>query len=335
MNGQQPEVESIQPNLWLLNPTLLQMSINFLPDGWLYDQLNKKENKKWAATIERAVRELGWDDFHLMIDGDMFRSQYLPELLNATTSLYYSRDNFRAMDYWRKHGQRLEPQLMRKVDGVIANSTFLQKQALPFNKNSYFIGQGCDLSAFDPSTTFTEPDDLAAIPHPRITYIGALLELRLDISLLVELALKAPHLHWVLVGPEDDAFKNSTLHQMNNVHFLGSKKMDQLPAYLAFSDVAINPQAVNEVTIGNYPRKIDEYLGMGLPVVATATEAMEMFLPHVYLGTDSATWLQAVECALQENNAERAALRREFALSHSWENQARTIGAIVNDLMPK
>ena len=57
-----------------------------------------------------------------------------------------------------------------------------------------------------------------------------------------------------------------------------SKKMEELPSYLYAFDVAINPQKLNEVTIGNYPRKIDEYLAMGKPIVsARSLGYREMF----------------------------------------------------------
>ena len=71
----------------------------------------------------------------------------------------------------------------------------------------------------------------------------------------------------VLVGPEDEDFMKSKLHQIENIFFLGSKSEVELSSYINGFDVAINPQLVNMMTIGNYPRKIDEYLAMGKPIV--------------------------------------------------------------------
>ncbi len=45
--------------------------------------------------------------------------------------------------------------------------------------------------------------------------------------------------------------------------------MKELPGYIQHFDVCINPQKLNPITIGNYPLKVDEYLAMGKPVVAT------------------------------------------------------------------
>ncbi len=58
---------------------------------------------------------------------------------------------------------------------------------------------------------------------------------------------------------------------MKNVYFLGVKKPAETVAYIHHFKICINPQLVNPLTIGNYPRKIDEYLASGKPVVATAT----------------------------------------------------------------
>jgi glycosyltransferase involved in cell wall biosynthesis len=65
--------------------------------------------------------------------------------------------------------------------------------------------------------------------------------------------------------------------------FLGAQDVNRLPEYIKAFDVCINPQLLNETTKRNYPRKIDEYLAMGKPVVATKTIAMGYFKDWVYL----------------------------------------------------
>ena len=87
---------------------------------------------------------------------------------------------------------------------------------------------------------------------------------------------------------------------------------------------------VNEITIGNYPRKIDEYLAMGKPVVATRTMTMEMFREHTYLCTGLEEYQDALDKALTENNPEKTKERILFANSHSWENNVKTIYQIID-----
>lgn len=325
MAGQEPQLQKVGDNIWQFFPNCRLESINRLPDGLLFDFFNKRNNRRFAAEIKKAIAELDFKDFVLFNDSDMFRSFYLKELLQPTQYIYYTRDNLLAVDYWKRHGLRIEPALMQKADLVTANSVYLARVAQKHNPKSYYVGQGCETEQFSAEITHTEPQDIQHINRPRVGYIGALYGLRLDVKLLENIARQRPQWNLVLVGPEDDAFKNSALHQLPNVFFTGPKKPDELPAYLSSFDVALNPQILNEVTIGNYPRKIDEYLAMGKPTVATKTEAMEIFDGYVYLAESEADYLTMIEQALNETDALLKQKRITYALSHTWENSVAEI----------
>jgi glycosyltransferase involved in cell wall biosynthesis len=133
----------------------------------------------------------------------------------------------------------------------------------------------------------------------------------------------------VLVGPEDAVFEKSTLKECRNVHFLGGKNPEKVPEYIYHFDICINPQLVNPLTIGNYPRKIDEYLAMGKPVVATSTDAMEMFKDHVYLCNHKDDYPKKINSIMNDPNAfsnDQKKKRTDFALSHTWENSIGLLG---------
>jgi glycosyltransferase involved in cell wall biosynthesis len=229
------------------------------------------------------------------------------------------------VDYWKLHGKTLEPELIRKSDLCVANSTYLASYCRQYNRNSFYVGQGCDLEMFINKQDTPVPADMAAIKKPVIGYVGALQSIRLDIALLEHIAKTKPEWSLVLVGPEDNEFTASSLHQINNIHFLGSKPPDSLAAYINAFDVCLNPQIVNQVTIGNYPRKIDEYLAMGKPVVATRTEAMSVFEEHTYLGETKKDYVTLIEKALTEDSEEKRQARVAFAATHSWENSVNAI----------
>jgi len=323
--GIEPALVQINDNMWNLYPQTTLESISQLPYDGLFDRLNKINNKRFARQIRKAVQQLGFKDYFIFNDSDMFRGFYLKELLQPEMYIYYTRDNLIAVDYWKRQGIRIEARLMEKADLIVANSTYLAEHAKQFNPYSYYVGQGCDVSLFDKQLIQDIPKDIASIPKPIIGYIGALFSLRLDIEVLSHIAKQNPEWSVVLVGPEDDTFKNSELHQLDNVYFLGAKKMEELPSYLFAFDAAINPQKLNEVTIGNYPRKIDEYLAMGKPTVATRTKAMEVFEEYTYLAETKEEYVSLIEKALQENNSELEASRELFARSHTWENNVKEI----------
>lgn len=331
LKGKAEAITHIKNGLYTLDPAVLMESINWLPDGAIYDWALNYISKKFFAEIRKAAAKMGFDDYYFFNDSEMFQGFLAPELLDSKLNIYYSRDNLTATGYFKKHGLRLEPQLISKYDIAVANSLYLKDYCAQHNPKSYYVGQGCDLSIFDPALKHTEPTEFANIPQPRIGYIGALLRLRLDLKLLEDLAIKRSDWSFVYVGPEDDDFQSSKLHQMDNVYFLGPKKPEELGQYLSAFDLAMNPQELNEMTIGNYPRKIDEYLAMGKPTLATPTRAMEVFKDYVYLAEGVLGYEKAIELALQEDDEAKQNARMQFAQSHSWENSVNEIYKAIQE----
>ncbi len=318
-------LEQVADNLWVLYPDRLVESVHWISWHSLFVLLNKRNNRIFADSILKAVSQLGFKDFVLYNDNDMFRSFYLKDFLKPSVSVYYSRDFMLAVDYWKKHGTELEPQLIAKSDVCVANSVYLQRYCQRYNPHSFYVGQGCDLSLFEAGINSPVPADLSSVPGPRIGYVGALQALRLDIELLKFIAKTRPDWQLIFVGPPDNQFQASDLKDFPNVLFTGSRDVSELAAYINAFDVCLNPQLLNEVTIGNYPRKIDEYLAMGKATVATRTEAMEVFAEHVYLAESKEDYVRLIGQALAEDNPARQAARRAFASQHTWENSVAEI----------
>jgi teichuronic acid biosynthesis glycosyltransferase TuaH len=326
--GEASALQAVAPNLWVLSPATLLESINWLPTGWLHTQANKLNNRRFARAIKSGLAQLNFQDFLLFNDNDIFRSFYLKELLQPEVSVYYSRDYVVAGGYWRKHGLHLEPALIAKSDVCVANSSYLANYCRSYNPQSHDVGQGCDELAELPAGT-PAPADLRALPGPVVGYVGAITSARLDVEVLRYLSTQRPQWSIVLVGPEDDVFKRSDLHGRPNVHFLGAKPVADLPAYVQHFDVCLNPQLVNLLTVGNYPRKIDEYLALGKPVVATRTEAMRTFEHHTYLAENYEDYLPLIEQALAEDSPALQQQRRAFAATHTWPNSVARIYAAI------
>jgi len=329
--GKLTNIHKIKENLWNLYPKTIVESINWIPSNSLHETLNKRNSKLLSLDIIDAIQDLGLTDYILFNDSSMFLGLHLKKYLKPSLYTYYVRDNLIKVPYWKKHGTRIEPNTIKKADLVVNNSQYYVDYSYKFNKNSIMVGQGCDLSMFnDTDNAIRVPDELKSIPSPIIGYVGSLTKLRLDIELLEYLASQKKDWNLVLVGPEDETFKNSKLHQFSNVYFLGNKPMESLPGYIKGFDVAINPQILNEITIGNYPRKIDEYLAMGKPVVATYTKAMDMFNDHVYLSESKKDYISLIEKALVEKNSTKENERIIFAKKHTWENSVKDIYVAMN-----
>lgn len=162
-----------------------------------------------------------------------------------------------------------EQQLLARSDVVFTGGFSLYEAKRRQHHNVHPFPSGVDVQHFLPAREgLKEPDDQAHIPHPRLGFYGVMDE-RLDQALLAHLADARPDWQIVLVGPVVKIDQGS-LTRRPNIHYLGIRTYQQLPAYVAGWDVALMPFALNEATRFISPTKTPEYLAAGRPVVSTA-----------------------------------------------------------------
>ncbi|WP_298552538.1 glycosyltransferase [uncultured Parabacteroides sp.] len=328
---QASSIRQINKQMWIADCPFCILPVGGLPTTRLFDWINKINNRKIANYIRQITVQLNFNNYIHLIDTDIYRSQYLKEYLNSSLSIYYCRDFVIGESYWKKNGARLEPLLAAKSDIVLANSTHFAERFRQYNCRTFSIETGVNLSLYDGRKKWLIPEDIKPIPHPIIGYVGTVNSTRLDSNLLLQIAKERPAYNFVFTGPEDEAFSKHPIHRLPNVYFLGKKQVEVLPAYINSYDVCINPQMVNDITNGNYPLKIDEYLAMGKPVVATSTHTMrDIFSMHTYLPINKDEYLQALDQALKETNDP---IKKEericFAETHSWGHSVQKIYNII------
>ncbi len=335
VKGKEDDLMQVDDNIWLFRPKIMIESVNWIPNNFLFDVLNKRNNKLYAKEIQNAMDRMGFKDVIMFYDNDLIRGFYLKDFLKIDMFVYYIRDFLIAIDYWKKHGARLEPDLIAKADVIVANSEYYADYCKKFNNNSHFIGQGCNVEQFNPDQIELVPEDIVAIKKkepnkPIIGYVGVIINVRLNEQIMLHIAKERPDWNLVLIGPEDEHFQKSELHNLSNVHFLGFQDISKVPGYISQFDVCINPQALNPVTVGNYPLKIDEYLAMKKPVVATHTRAMDFFADHCYLAKNKEEYISKIEEALKLHTDAKADAGADFAKSHTWENNVKAIYKAIN-----
>ena len=322
---EKPPLRQLSDSLWILDCPFKALPLNKLKMNSVFDWVNKYNNRKISELILQETQKLGMDRLILFCDNDVYRSFYLKEMLQPDIMVYYRRDNLENVAYWRKQVKRLEPLLCAKSDLVVANSDELADAVKPYNANTHGVGQGLNLENYDIHKKYPLPADMAGIKRPVIGYTGWITSLRLDADLIYNIARQRPQYSFIMVGAEDDAFRKHRLHTLGNVHFLGNKNPSEVADYIASFDVCFNPQLINETTIGNYPRKIDEYLALGKPTVATKTRTMSIFDECVRNCLTAEEYLQAIDDAVQNDSDEKRNKRVAFAKSHSWENNVGKI----------
>ena len=313
-------VKNINKNLWVLYPKSMIESVKWLPNTTLFKAATSINNRRFARNIKETIDLLNFKDIILFNDNDIYNGYYLKELLTPSLYIYYFKDFLQAYDYWKKHASVMEPELVKKADLVVTNSIFYQEYCATLTDNSFYIGQGCELGLFVKDEKRALPEDMKGMKYPIVGYVGFLDSQRLDENILEIMARENPDWTIVMAGPADEVFKKSRLHQYANIHFLGRKSLPELPNYVQAFDVCINPQLFNNITRGNYPLKIDEYLAMGKPVVASRTKAMKLFEDYTYLADKAEEYPALVKKALAENSPEKENERINFARSHTWEN---------------
>jgi UDP-galactopyranose mutase len=179
-----------------------------------------------------------------------------------------------------------------------------------------------------------EPADQASIPRPRLGFFGVIDE-RMDIDLVAAVAAARPSFQLVLIGPVVK-IDPATLPRLPNIHYLGQKTYDELPAYLAGWDVALLPFARNESTRFISPTKTPEYLAAGKPVVSTSIR--DVVRPYGAMGlvriADSPEdFIREVEMSLAEPRGEKIAQIDQFLGQMSWDKTWARAEELLNAAM--
>lgn len=249
------------------------------------------------------------------------------DLLPHDLSCYHIDDEYSFSEIEQPLSET-EAGLIGRVDQVIVHSPALLEKKGWINPHTINIPNGVDYHAY--ATPKAEPDDLKAIPHPRIGYVGVIKK-HLDFSLLIELARGHRNWSFVLVGPRgflgDQAAYVQELERMPNVYFLGGKSINELPAYVQHLDACMMCYALNDYTKFIYPLKLHEYLAAGRPVVGTPIRSLLDFDHVVKLARTFSEWSAELTNALAPSagSPEQVALRQRTARAHDWNRIADII----------
>jgi len=193
----------------------------------------------------------------------LYTGSFEPELV-----IYDCMDELSAFKFAPAELKDLEARLLEKADLVFTGGYSLFESKKNAAASVHLFPSSIDKAHFKKARDIIAiPQDQQGIPHPRIGFYGVLDE-RLDINLLSSIASLRPDWHFILIGPIVKIDEH-TLPHAGNIHYLGQKNYDELPAYLAGWDIAMLCFAINESTRFISPTKTPEYLAAGKPVIST------------------------------------------------------------------
>ena len=197
--------------------------------------------------------------------------------------------------------QELEQELISRADLIFTGGQTLYEGKRNGHDNVYLFPSSIDATHFEQARKKqADPADQADIPHPRLGFFGVIDE-RMDLELLSELAQARPQWHLVMLGPVVKIDQDS-LPKLPNIHYLGMKTYDQLPKYLANWDITLLPFALNDSTRFISPTKIPEYMAGGKPVISTPIR--DVINPYgtqklVSIAATAAEFVESIENTLQ------------------------------------
>ncbi len=200
---------------------------------------------------------------------------------NPQVTIYDCMDELSAFKFAPPALKLFEQQLFKKADIVFTGGNTLYEAKKAQHHNIYSFPSSIDKAHFKTARKHIEQSaDQQNIPHPRLGFYGVIDE-RFDIKLIKQAADAKPEWHFILVGPviKIDA---DTLPKNKNIHYLGAKTYEELPAYLSGWDIALIPFAINDSTRYISPTKTPEYLAGGKPVISTPIT--DVVIPYHQLG---------------------------------------------------
>ncbi len=314
-------VRRVAPDLyvWTPPPVLLQMGIHAANDA-----LN---HRLLRFALGRAVRRLGmrrpivWS----------YHPFYLPDedFLSPRAVIFDCNDRIAAFEPRQEKRRLLDPMeaaCLRRADRVFVTARTLEEDLRAIRPDIAYLPSGVDAAVVDAIATgeLDAPADLAAIPAPRLGYVGAI-DSRIDYELLSALVEADSAWQLVLIGPELEAAPEEAKSHPR-IHFLGGREPGELAAYLAGFDLGLIPFRSAQFVRYMFPTKTYEYLAAGIPSVSTLIPALEELRPLVRVAADRADFVEQARQALAECGAEGEELRaRRVAEARAcvWEERYR------------
>lgn len=283
-----------------------------------------------ARYIRRQARQLGMNDFQLWTF--LPTTAPLIRYLKPRKVIYYCVDEWSAFSFLNsKLMEDMETDLIKQSDLVIASAEKLYASKRCLHPKTYLVPHGVDSEHFGKacSPELTMPKELEGLPSPIIGFWGLIHEW-IDIDLIYRVASQRPQWSFVLIGKV--GVDCDTLKTLRNVHMVGVRSYDTLPAFAKGFSVGILPFKINRLTENVNPIKLREYLASGLSVVSAPLPEAQAYREVVRFGANADEFLDALDLAVKDTSAESVQRRRESVKGETWTARVDQISQYVENL---
>jgi glycosyltransferase involved in cell wall biosynthesis len=218
--------------------------------------------------------------------------------------------------------------LARESDVVLVSSRRLESLLAPRNPRTFHVPHGVDFEHFARARDgdLPLPDDLRAIPAPRLGFVGSLDQV-VDYELLRSVAQRRPDWRIVLVGPYSG--EAAALRPLPNVHMLGARDYRDLPAYLKAFDVCLMPWKQDEWIRYCNPIKTKEYLAAGRQVVTMHYDEVAECERWIWDACNFEEFFGALAAILDRGARKDLASADDWLRASTWETQTARVAEIL------
>jgi len=313
-----------RPNLFVYSPLVLPLPYSRLA-RWVNRVLMMRALRRWMRATG-LYRPIVWTFLPTPLALDLIHD------LDPQLVVYYCIDDLSASSPAARRIVRSEQQLFRDADLVFVTSEKLRQRAAELSRHVHLFPFAVSLERFERVLHSDEPPpaDLQALKRPIVGYMGGLHQW-VDQDLIASVAARMPDVTFALVGPAQ--VDVSTLERCPNVRLLGQRAHTEVPKYVKGFDVGIVPYRLTEYTANVYPTKLNEYLAMGVPVVATDLVEINRFNVEHGGIVEVAADAEAFEAALRRtlSGASPAETARRIAVAHenSWQNRIASMKVLI------
>ena len=283
-----------------------------------------------AHYIRRQASRLGMKDFQLWT----FLPTTAPMIryLKPQKVIYYCVDEWSAFSFLNgRLMEQMETDLIKQSDVVITSAEKLYASKRHLHPKTYLVPHGVDSEHFGkaclPGTIV--PKELEGLPIPIIGFWGLIHEW-IDIDLIYRVASQRPQWSFVLIGKV--GVDCSSLKKLSNVHLLGVRSYDTLPAFAKGFAVGIMPFKINRLTENVNPIKLREYLAAGLSVVSTPLPEARAYRGVVRFGANVDEFVEALDLAVRDTSEESVRMRLESVKGETWVARVDQISQHVENL---
>lgn len=256
----------------------------------------------------------------------------LADGLKTVCTVYDCMDELSGFKNASEHLAASENDLFDAADIVFTGGAALYAAKQDRHPDVHLFPSSVDVAHFAQAKQVNQdPEDQAAIPHPRLGYCGVIDE-RMDLALLERLADEDPARSIVMVGPVVKISQDE-LPLRANLHYLGAKPYETLPHYFAGWDAALLPFALNDATRFISPTKTPEYLAAGLPVISTAiADVIRGYgsLPTVAIADDHDAFVSACRDIVSRRDSVSFEATDALLDGMSWDATFRAMTGLID-----